>query len=94
MISRRSLITGLIAFGVTAPAIVRAASLMPVKAMKPILPDYFIWGPMSWGPMHPDPWATVNGLPIYRNGKQIVAGDLIPGQVVSIVLNCDRWVMV
>lgn len=33
-LSRRGLITGLISF-VAAPAIVRAASLMPVKALKP-----------------------------------------------------------
>jgi len=33
MINRRSLITGLIAFGAT-PAIVKASSLMPVKVMK------------------------------------------------------------
>jgi hypothetical protein len=32
MINRRSLITGLISFAVTAPAIVRAASLMLVKS--------------------------------------------------------------
>ena len=31
--SRRGFITGLIALGVAAPAIVRAASIMPVKAM-------------------------------------------------------------
>jgi hypothetical protein len=31
--SRRSFITGLIAFTASAPAIVRAASLMPVKAI-------------------------------------------------------------
>ena len=31
MLNRRGLITGLIAFTATAPAIVRAASLMPVK---------------------------------------------------------------
>jgi hypothetical protein len=36
-LARRSFITGLIAFGVTAPAIVRAGSLMPVKQM--------IWNP-------------------------------------------------
>jgi hypothetical protein len=36
-INRRSLITGLISFAVTAPAIVRAASLMPVKVFKPWL---------------------------------------------------------
>lgn len=37
MINRRGLITGLISF-VTAPAIVRASSLMPVKAIKlPVL---------------------------------------------------------
>jgi hypothetical protein len=34
MINRRGLITGLISFA-AAPAIVRAASLMPVKVMKP-----------------------------------------------------------
>ena len=33
--SRRGFITGLISFAATAPAIVRAASLMPVKAMRP-----------------------------------------------------------
>ncbi len=37
MINRRSLITGLISFAVTAPAIVRADSLMPVKVMTPIM---------------------------------------------------------
>ena len=37
-LSRRSLITGLVSFAVTAPAIVRAASLMPVKQMiEPVL---------------------------------------------------------
>jgi hypothetical protein len=35
MLNRRSLITGLISFAVTAPTIVRAASLMPVKVFKP-----------------------------------------------------------
>lgn len=40
MINRRGLITGLISF-IAAPAIVRASSLMPVKAMKAIkLTDY------------------------------------------------------
>jgi hypothetical protein len=33
MMSRRSLITGMISLAVAAPAIVRAASLMPVKVM-------------------------------------------------------------
>jgi hypothetical protein len=33
MLSWRSLITGLVAFAATAPAIVRAASLMPLKSM-------------------------------------------------------------
>lgn len=37
MINRRNLITGLITFAVTAPAIVRASSLMKVKAFE--LPD-------------------------------------------------------
>lgn len=34
-ISRRGLITGLISFAVTAPAIVRATNLMPIKTMVP-----------------------------------------------------------
>lgn len=34
MTTRRGFITGLISFAVTAPAIVRATSLMPVKAME------------------------------------------------------------
>ena len=34
--SRRSLITGLVSF-LAAPAVVRAASLMPVKALRPAL---------------------------------------------------------
>lgn len=37
MTTRREFITGLISFAVTAPAIVRAASLMPVKAMEEVL---------------------------------------------------------
>jgi hypothetical protein len=36
--SRRGFITGLISFAVTAPAIVRATSLMPVKLMEPLVP--------------------------------------------------------
>ena len=35
--SRRGFITGLISFAVTAPAIVKASSLMPVKAIEPEL---------------------------------------------------------
>ena len=35
-LSRRSLITGLISFAATAPAIVRAGSLMPVRQMLPM----------------------------------------------------------
>jgi hypothetical protein len=38
-ISRRGLITGLISFAVTAPAIVKAANLMPIKAMETVT-DY------------------------------------------------------
>jgi hypothetical protein len=33
--SRRGFITGLVSLAVTAPAIVRAASIMPVKLMRP-----------------------------------------------------------
>lgn len=36
MTTRRGFITGLISFAVTAPAIVRATSLMPVKAEPPL----------------------------------------------------------
>lgn len=43
MINRRSLITGLVSF-VAAPAIVRASSLMPVKAMEPVR----IWKPSDY----------------------------------------------
>lgn len=38
MTTRRSFITGLISFAVTAPAIVRATSLMPVKQMIEFVP--------------------------------------------------------
>ena len=49
-VSRRGLITGLIAFGVTAPAIVRATSLMPVKIMRPFAPLYMkIYTPFAGG---------------------------------------------
>lgn len=37
MLTRRGLITGLVALTATAPAIVRAASLMPVKATPPLV---------------------------------------------------------
>jgi len=37
-LSRRGLLTGLIAFAATAPSIVRAASIMPVSAKNLILP--------------------------------------------------------
>lgn len=40
-ISRRGLITGLVSFAVTAPAIVKVSSLMPVKVMEPS--HYFGW---------------------------------------------------
>lgn len=39
-LSRRSLITGLASF-VAAPAIVRAASIMPVKAWEPLYPSVY-----------------------------------------------------
>ena len=41
-LNRRSLITGLIAFAATAPAIVRAQSIMPVRAM---VEDFY---PLTW----------------------------------------------
>ncbi len=40
-LNRRSLITGLISL-VAAPAIVRAASLMPVREMSPLTPVYYV----------------------------------------------------
>lgn len=46
-LSRRGLITGLIAFAVTAPAIVRAGSLMPVKVM--IETPGVAWVTEYWG---------------------------------------------
>lgn len=56
MISRRSLITGLIAFAV-APAIARAASLMPVKVIEPIYPmryapDVWTLEMIEWAKRH------------------------------------------
>lgn len=41
MINRRSLITGLVSFA-AAPAIVRAANLMPVKVVKQLTPEEMI----------------------------------------------------
>ena len=38
-LNRRSLITGLVSFVAVAPSIVRAASIMPVKVIKPIIQD-------------------------------------------------------
>lgn len=46
MLSRRGLITGLVSF-MAAPAIVRASSLMPVKAL--IEPPIFIDEDLTWG---------------------------------------------
>ena len=49
--SRRGLITGLISF-VAAPAIVRATSIMPVKAMAPLWDNAIDYPPMfiTWNP--------------------------------------------
>lgn len=43
-ITRRGLLAGIFA-SVTAPAIVRASSLMPIVAPKIILPRHFYWNP-------------------------------------------------
>lgn len=40
MLTRRGLITGLVSFAVTAPAIVKAVPLMPIKVMELFLPPY------------------------------------------------------
>lgn len=47
MFNRRSLITGLVSL-VAAPAIVRAGSLMPVKAMLPPEIDFYFTVPLFW----------------------------------------------
>lgn len=41
MLNRRSLITGLVSFAATAPAIVKASSLMPVKAHRGGIIEYW-----------------------------------------------------
>lgn len=58
MIARRSFLTGLAAGLITAPAIVRAGSLMPVKAIKTGLispAGVLLWGEEHW-------WMGINGL--------------------------------
>jgi hypothetical protein len=70
MTTRRGFITGLIALGVTAPAIVRAGSLMPVKTMiEPVT-----WSAIDLGfPSHarmmycmtPDGFYCLNGAGIW-----------------------------
>lgn len=65
MITRRGLITGIATF-LAAPAIVRAGSLMPVKA----LPDPMaIIGVTDWGMGH----MAIN----WRCGEPIDVGDLV-----------------
>lgn len=45
--NRRGFLTGLISFAATAPAIVRAASLMPVKADRLVLLPYWEFGQLG-----------------------------------------------
>lgn len=45
MITRRGLVTGLVGL-VTAPAIVRATSIMPVKPMLPLAPKWAVIDPV------------------------------------------------
>jgi hypothetical protein len=96
ILPRRSalkVLAGLIA----APAIARVSSLMPVKVMEPEplirftsrYPGIFsAHQQINVGP------ATFNGLPIYRNGRPISAGELVSGDFVHIALSIDRWVVV
>jgi hypothetical protein len=71
MTTRRGFITGLIALGVTAPAIVRAGSLMPVKTMiEPVAWSAIDLGfPSRRRMMY---WMTTDGL-YCLNGDGILA---------------------
>jgi hypothetical protein len=92
-LNRRKLITGLIAFG-AAPAIVRAASLMPVKVMEPLpfagdlgfaLPAGVLWVRHN----------KMGALPVYKpDGSVLRAGDLVAGQFFSTVYDGTKWVVV
>jgi hypothetical protein len=95
VISRRSIITGLISL-VAAPAIVRAGSLMPVKVMAPTpaLGDLKWWsGSVShfYAEIIPP---TINGRPLYKpDGSPVRGGDLVSGQAVVVVFDGAQWVM-
>lgn len=99
MINRRSLITGLIGLGVTAPAIIRSASLMPVKVMEPTpyLGDLRL---IQFKASHPVGTVRLNhldcGFVVRRGGDldiPIVAGDLKPGQLAVVAWNGSSWVV-
>ena len=84
-ISRRGLITGLAGL-VAAPAIVRASSLMPVKALTPGFPGSVTWVDQDYGAVWTD--IVVRILPqrgsrmsmsfIWDNGAQALVPECIP----------------
>jgi hypothetical protein len=83
MINRRALITGLGVSLITAPAIIRAGSLMPVKTMQPapiywIEVDYtIISGAML------DRWAELWGVAARRISLQVGADPALLGMNVT-----------
>ncbi len=75
-LSRRSLITGLIAFTATAPAIVRAASIMPVKQMLPTMLDIptVLVPPVTWLGTAAHAGAWITGVHLDVGDKFSMAG--------------------
>lgn len=68
MINRRGLITGLISF-VAAPAIVRASSLMPVRAIRP---NVGIECASIYGTLKVGDWITFPVWPVQGNQQFVV----------------------
>jgi hypothetical protein len=98
MLNRRSLITGLIGLGITAPAIIRASSLMPVKVMEPTLYS----GQIAWTPAHSNSglmtfaWSGHQSRQIYRADgiTPVRGGDFKSGQTLLLVFNGRGWIAI
>lgn len=95
-LNRRSLITGLIGLGVAAPAIIRSASLMPVKVMEPtprLWTGQLAWMPADLATMTFN-WPGHDPQPIYRQDgvTKIKAGDFRRGETVVLAFNGTRWI--
>lgn len=86
MINRRGLITGLISL-IAAPAIVRAGSLMPVKAMKLILPTLNVGDIVTFGGIKSIDRYT--GLPMNELQQFVVTAKCL-GEPLSIYPKVDE----